>query len=161
MALAIVGWALAHAAKPAWAQAHPTDHLNQSRGEKLVGSTEQVSLWWTSSGWKIGRDRALPAATGEAIVIAAARNEAEAAQLVVRPASGRPLKGLRIAAGALAGPDGAAMDAACVEVLEVRYVNVTQPTDKTAVAGDWPDPLPPLAGPIDLEAGKNQPFWSA
>ncbi|MDI9432947.1 MAG: DUF4091 domain-containing protein [Planctomycetota bacterium] len=159
MALAIVGWALAHAAKPAWAQAHPTDHLNQSRGEKLVGSTEQVSLWWTSSGWKIGRDRALPAATGEAIVIAAARNEAEAAQLVVRPASGRPLKGLRIAAGALAGPDGAAMDAACVEVLEVRYVNVTQPTDKTAVAGDWPDPLPPLAGPIDLEAGKNQPFW--
>ncbi|MDI6448374.1 glycoside hydrolase domain-containing protein [Anaerobaca lacustris] len=154
MALGIVGWALAHAAKPAWAT-----HASPLReyGEALGGSTAQVGLWWASSGWKIGRDRALPAATGEAIVIAAARNEAEAAQLVVRPSTA--LKGLRIAAGAMVGPDGAAMDAACVEVLEVRYVNVTMPTDKSAVAGHWPDPLPPLTGPIDLEAGKNQPFW--
>ncbi len=159
MALAIVGWALAHADKPAWAQAHPTDYLNQSRGEKLVGSTQQVSLWWASSGWKIGRDRAVPTAEGQAVVIRAARNEAEAAQLVVRPASGGPLKGLRIAAGELAGPNGASIDTTCIEVLEVRYVNVTLPTDKTAVAGYWPDPLPPLTGPIDLEAGKNQPFW--
>ncbi len=127
-------------------------------GSTLVGANDDSPvLWWASSGWKIGRDRALPAATGEAILIAAARNEAEAAQLVVRPS--RALKGLRIAAGPLAGPDGAAIDAACVEVLEVRYVNVTMPTDKTAVAGYWPDPLPPLTGPIDLEAGKNQPFW--
>lgn len=156
MALAIVGWALAHAAEPAWAtHASPP----QAYGERLPGSTAQVGLWWVSSGWKVGRDQALPAMTGAAILIAAARNEAEAAQLVVRPASGGPLKGLRIAAGPLVGPDGASIDAACIEVLEVRYVHVTLPTDKSAVAGYWPDPLPPLAGPIDLEAGKNQPFW--
>lgn len=145
------------------------DYLNQQYGQVLGGSTlvgandDSPVLWWASSGWKIGRDRALPTAKGEAILITAARNEAEAAQLVVRPNTA--LKGLRIAAGTLTGPDGAnhdsplQIDAACIEVLEVRYVNVTAPTDKSAVAGDWPDPLPPLTGPIDLEAGKNQPFW--
>ncbi|NLZ06271.1 MAG: DUF4091 domain-containing protein [Phycisphaerae bacterium] len=139
------------------------DYLNEQYGELLPGSTlvgandDSPVLWWASSGWKIGRDRALPAATGEAILIAAAKNEAEAAQLVVRPS--RTLKGLRIAVGPLAGPNGASIAAGSIEVLEVRYVNVTIPTDKTAVAGYWPDPLPPLTGPIDLEAGKNQPFW--
>jgi hypothetical protein len=29
---------------------------------------------------------------------------------------------------------------------------------RDAVAGYWPDPLPPLKGAVDLEAGKNQPF---
>jgi hypothetical protein len=46
-----------------------------------------------------------------------------------------------------------------VEVLEVRYVNITHPTDKSSVPGLWPDPLPQLKGPIELEANKNQPFW--
>jgi hypothetical protein len=46
-----------------------------------------------------------------------------------------------------------------VEVLRVRYVNVEQPTDKSSVPGLWPDPLPPLKGPIDLEPNKNQPLW--
>ncbi len=147
-----------------WAEVRANhDSPLREYGELLPGSTlvgandDSPVLWWTSSGWKIGRDQALPAATGEAILIAAAKNEAEAAQLVVRPS--RALKGLRIVAGPLAGPDGASIAARNIEVLEVRYVNVTQPTDKTAVAGYWPDPLPPLTGPIDLEAGKNQPFW--
>ena len=69
------------------------------------------------------------------------------------------MKGLTVTAGALAGPQGATLPAESVEILEVRYVNVTQPTDKSAVAGHWPDPLPPLEGPLDLEAGRNQPFW--
>jgi hypothetical protein len=126
-------------------------------GELLPGSGEKVGLWWASSGWKIGRERGLPEVTGEALVIRAARNETEAAQLVVRPVAA--LKGLTITAGALAGPGGAAIPARNIDVLEVRYVNVTQPTDKSAVAGYWPDPLPPLAGSIDLEGGRNQPFW--
>jgi hypothetical protein len=46
-----------------------------------------------------------------------------------------------------------------VDVLEVRYVPVTQTTDRTGVLADWPDPLPPLNGPLDVEAGANQPLW--
>ena len=44
----------------------------------------------------------------------------------------------RIAAGALLGPGGAAIPAGNVEVLRVRYVHVTQPTDATGVAAPWP-----------------------
>jgi hypothetical protein len=140
------------------AQVRAEDYLSYSTyGERLPASSGQVGLWWASSGWKIGRDRDLPQTAGAAIVIRTAKNEAEAAQLVVRPADG--WKGLVLQAEALAGPGGATIPAQSVEILQVRYVNVTRPTDKSAVAGSWPDPLPPLTGPVDLEAGKNQPFW--
>jgi hypothetical protein len=140
------------------AQARTDDYLSSSTyGERLPASSREVGLWWASSGWKIGQDRDLPQAAGATVVIRAAKNEAEAAQLVVRPANG--LKGLTLKAGALTGPGGATIPARSVEILQVRYVNVTRPTDKSAVAGFWPDPLPALTGPIDLEAGRNQPFW--
>ena len=126
-------------------------------GELLPGSSEQVGLWWASSGWKIGRERGLPKARSDAILIRAAKNETEAAQLVVRPTAA--LKGLVVEAGVLTGPAGATISAESIDILEVRYVNVTRPTDKSTTAGFWPDPLPPLRKPIDVPAGKNQPFW--
>jgi len=137
--------------------AQTSDYFNTSYGRQLPGSGGKVGLWWASSGWKISRDKPLPEAKDQAIVIRTARNEAEAAQLVIRPTT--PLKALTIRAGELTGPGGAAIGATNVEVLEVRYVNVDRPTDKSAVPGLWPDPLPPLKSPIDLEANKNQPFW--
>jgi hypothetical protein len=137
--------------------AQTSDYFNAFYGELLPGSTEQVGLWWASSGWKIGRHKPLPKVTGKAIVIRAARNEAEAAQLVVRPISF--LSGFTARPEALTGPDDAVIPAANVEVLKVQYVTIERPTDKSAVPGPWPDPLPPLKGPINLEAGKNQPLW--
>ena len=129
-----------------------------SYGRALPGSNGAAALWWASSGWKVSRSRPAPKARGEAIVIRAAGNEAEAAQLVVRPV--KALRGFRAAVAAvLRGPGGATIPAANVEILRVRYVRVAQPTDRTGVCGDWPDPLPPLTGPIDLPAGKNQPLW--
>jgi hypothetical protein len=137
--------------------AQTSDYLNASYGELLAGSGDKVGLWWASSGWKISLDKPLPTAKSQAIMICAARNEAEAAQLIVRPTM--LLKALTVAPGQLTGPGGAAIGAGNVEVLDVRYVNVERPTDKSAVPGLWPDPLPPLKGPIDLEANKNKPFW--
>ncbi|MGB2824981.1 MAG: hypothetical protein WBF17_28685, partial [Phycisphaerae bacterium] len=64
-----------------------------SYGESLPGGGTTAELWWSSSGWKISRSRPAPKAKGQAMVIRAAGNEAEAAQLVVRPASA--LRGLR------------------------------------------------------------------
>ncbi len=89
--------------------------------------------------------------------ISAARNEAEAAQVVVRPA--QALRAFTARASALVGPGGATIPAERVEVLKVRYVPVAMPTDATGVAASWPDPLPPLKAPVTLEAGKNQPLW--
>jgi hypothetical protein len=126
-------------------------------GEQLPASGDHASLWWCSSGWKVSRTRPAPRTPGEAIRIRAARNEVEAAQVVVRP--GKPLQGLTALPGPLAGPDGAAIPAAAVEILKVRYVDVERPTDATGCAAPWPDPLPPLKGPVDLEPGRNQPFW--
>jgi hypothetical protein len=126
-------------------------------GRRLPASTAQVGLWWASSGWKINQTRPLPEASGSVLRIRAAQNETEAAQLVLRPAE--PLKGLTVTPGALTGPGGAVIPAAQIEVLRVRYVNITRPTDGTGVAAPWPDPLPPIRGPLDLAPGQNQPLW--
>lgn len=126
-------------------------------GELVPGSTAEVALWRASSGWKVPRLRPAPTAHAEAVELALARNEAEAVQLVLRPA--RDLRGLTVAAGALLGPGRAALPASAVEVLRVGYVPVTLPTDRTGLAADWPDPLPPLVEPLDVAAGQNQPLW--
>jgi hypothetical protein len=126
-------------------------------GELLPGSTENVGLWWASSGWKVSQQRPLPLARGEALVIRAAGDEREAAQLVVRP--GALLRGLRIIPQALKGPKGSRIEARQIEVLRVGYVPVAQPSDYSGAAALWPDPLPPLARPIDVPANTNQPLW--
>ena len=78
-------------------------------GEILPGSSAQVKLWWASSGWKISPDKTAPETKGRAVVIRAARNEAEAAQLVIRPAKAIP--NVRIEATDLKGPKGASIGA--------------------------------------------------
>jgi hypothetical protein len=137
--------------------AQTSNYFNLSYGQTLPASTEQVGLWWASSGWKVSQDKSLPEATVSAIAICAARNETEAVQLVVRPTVS--LADFTIRSTALSGPADARISAENVEVLKVRYVNITRPTDKSSVAGLWPDPLLPLRGPISLEPNKNQPFW--
>ena len=128
-----------------------------SYGERLPGSSAAAAVWWASSGWKVSRSRPAPKRAGKAVLIRAARNEVEAAQLVVRPASA--LRGFRAIPTDLAGPSGARIPAAAVEVLRVRYLHITQPTDRTGTVGFWPDPLPPLSKPLDVPAGRNQPLW--
>ena len=129
-----------------------------SYGRSLPGGGGGAQLWWCSSGWKVGRRRPAPGRQDGAMVIRAARNEVEAAQLVVRAAE--PLKGLTARpAGPLTGPGGAKIPPDSVEILRVRYVRVTQPTDNEGVAGDWPDPLPPLGRGADVAGGTNQPLW--
>ncbi len=125
-------------------------------GERLTAPDADVALWWASSGWKVGRTKAVPRKGGERIAVSAARSEAEAVQLVVTP--GTSLKSLRVTCTALSGREGrVAADA--IDVLCVRYVNVVQSTDKSTGTGLWPDPLPPLEGAVDVPAAVNQPFW--
>jgi hypothetical protein len=133
------------------------DLYDSSYGESLPASGVKAGLWWCPSGWKISQTRPAPEVKGEAVLIRAAKNETEAAQVVVRPSEA--LRGLTAKAEALAGPGGAVIPAECIEVLRVRYVMVTQPTDSTGTVAPWPDPLPPLRAPLDLEAGRNQPLW--
>ena len=135
--------------------AQTSDYFNAGYGKLLPSATNKVGLWWASSGWKISRDKPLPKKTSQAITIRVAKNETEAVQLVVRPTF--RLKDFTIRTSTFAFTE--VFPRENIEILKVRYVNVTKPTDKSSVTGLWPDPLPPLKGSIDLKANKNQPFW--
>lgn len=119
-------------------------------GQRLPGTSDAVGVWGCSSGYKVSRTRPVPVATAPALTLQAARGEAEAAQVVLRPR--QALRGLT-ATATVDGLPGA------LDVRRVGYVNVSQPTDSTGVQGLWPDPLFPLTTPVDLAANTNQPLW--
>ncbi len=126
-------------------------------GQSLPSPDPEVGLWWASSGWKVSRTRPVPQAKGEAVTVRLARNETEAAQLVVRP--DRPLSGLTAMASELKSSAGDVLPSSAVEVLRVRYVSVEIASDDLGSVGDWPDPLPPLGAGVAVAAHQNQPLW--
>ncbi len=126
-------------------------------GEQLPASNNEVGLWWASSGWKVSQTRPLPQVKGEALLIRAAGDEREAAQLVVRPT--RKLRRLWAKPQDLSGPGGSRIEAGQIEILRVAYVPVAQPSDYSGAAALWPDPLPLLDRPIEVPAHTNQPLW--
>lgn len=130
---------------------------NTAGGFLLPGSSDAVTLWSASSGSKIKPDSPAPQDKQDAIRVRAARNEAEAVQLVIRPAA--DLTGLSAAVDQLRNEAGEVLAADAVEILRVDYVTTTQATDDSTTVGEWPDPLPPLKGTLDLKAGRNQPLW--
>ena len=126
-------------------------------GYDLGISNDKAVLWWASSGWKIKPDTPIPSVRAESMVIRAARNEPEAAQLVIVPK--KNLKGFIANASDLRRDDGTRIAADNIDILQVRYVTTEIATDKSCEVGDWPDPLPPLTDAIDIQAGRNQPLW--
>jgi hypothetical protein len=126
-------------------------------GALVAGVSGDTAVWWCPATFKVMRETPLPKATSPAATIAAARNDYEAFQVVVRPA--RPLVGLRATVGPLVGPGGATIGPEEIEILRVYYHFVEHPTDGTGRRGYWPDALPPPAEPLGVAAGENQPLW--
>lgn len=127
-------------------------------GTLLSNPTPDVTLWWAfSSAAKIRPDQPPPTEPGSAIALRCARNEREAAQLVIRSAT--RLEGFRIAGSALIGAQGALLPSGQVEVLQARNLDIRQPTDGASKPGLWPDPLLPTGGPLDLQPDFNHVFW--
>jgi hypothetical protein len=136
------------------AQAQP----RTAAGALLPAQPAGAQLWWaSSSAAKIRPDQTPPIRRADAIQIRCARNETDAAQLIVRPAA--TLAGFRIEPAAWVGPDGATLAPGQIEVLQVGQVHITQPTDRAGASGPWPDPLFPIHGPLDLAANANHAFW--
>lgn len=135
------------------------DCLNDTRGGHWLAQTKDLGVWWCEGGWKVGRDRAMPAKPWdkpESVSVSAARGEFEPAQVVLRPEKDCQL--LWAETSPLHQRWGTATPIT-VRIDEVAYVQVTHPTDPTCVPGWYPDPLPPLSWPLALAAGKNQPLW--
>ncbi len=122
-----------------------------------LASGADLDLWWCESGWKVGRQRALPGGPRSgAVRVSAARGEFEAVQVVLRPRRAVQLQ----EAAVTAFRDGSGREVPLeITVHEVAYVPVTHPTDATSRRGWYPDPLPPLTLPRVLEPGVNLPLW--
>jgi hypothetical protein len=135
------------------------DCLNDTRGGHWLAQTRDLGVWWCKGGWKVGRERALPAkprGRPEPVSVSAARGEFEPAQVVLRPEKDCELLWAEVSP--LRQRWGMPTPIT-VRIDQVAYVQVTHPTDPTCVPGWYPDPLPPLAWPLALAAGKNQPLW--
>ncbi len=131
--------------------------LDDPSGGKLLSRDPRLAVWWCEPERKVSQTRPLPSARAAALQISAARNEYEPVQLILTPA--QPLHDCRITVSDLAGPGGASLSSSDIELRQVAYVNIQQPTDDLGRPGLWPDPLPPLRGPVSLDANRNHPFW--
>lgn len=118
-------------------------------------SAAPLPLWWCGATYKVSTDRPLPQARGKVVRLAAARNEYESFQLILRPEHG--LQDVTVQASPLVGPMGA--EIAPPEIRLVGYVNVVHPTDQLGTPGLWPDPLLHYKGAFDVPAHQNQPIW--
>jgi len=101
----------------------------------------------------------------EPLRLAAARREAESAQVVVAPVAdvggevARPLTQVtRVECSPLTSRSGARLDAGAVRIDRVGYVTTRPPVYPMDYVGEWPDPLMPLQ-PFALEPGRIQPLW--
>lgn len=136
----------AHAAAPA------------ASGSLLADQPANATLWWAlSSAAKIRPDQSPPIATNSTLLLSSARNEREAVQLVVRPHL--QLEDFRIICGSLTGANGAQIDASQIEVLQVRYLQINEATDRASQKGLWPDPLMPISESLELKPDFNHAFW--
>lgn len=148
---------------------HLPDYYAEDYGYSLT-PTPGGDLWWCEGVYKVPPHRLPPpqehAATAAevrnrrgagAITIETARREREHVQLVFRPAD--PVGPIHVGAARLTGPGGKTLPPDAVQIRQVAYVPVREPTDRTGVADEWPDPLPPLANPWQPAAGRNNVLW--
>jgi hypothetical protein len=120
---------------------------------------ENADIWWSEADWKVSRDRISPdKTTAKPIRISAAKNDIEGFQVVVR-ANGNPINGLTGTVTDLKHSDGTIIPKENVELLYAYYHYVHWTTDESGILDFWPDALPPLDKPINIEANKNQPIW--
>ena len=104
---------------------------------------------------KVRRDEHGPVRPGLDVKLTAARGEGESAQLLIQAT--QPLKGVKVSATPLEGPDGKRLP---LELLRVWYVPIKNPTPVGfGKQGPYPDPLVPMRS-FDVAAGESQGIWA-
>ena len=129
-------------------------------------------VWTTTETVRVLRDA--PAEQGRAVKLAAARNEWESFQVLMR--SNSPMPGVSVEAGDLKGPNGDIIRAADARLFLQHQLELKDPTyrNDTFEPGWYPDPLIPFkhpltrkpldaarmaAVPFDLPAEQTHGFW--
>lgn len=130
------------------------------------------AVWTDRDTVRVLRDE--PAGTTKDVALAAARNEWESFQILVR--SDSPVKGLNVEPGDLRGPDGSVIRADDALLYRQHQHELTRPTYRNAdfKPGWYPDALIPFrhpltrqplgdarfkAVPFDLPANETHGFW--
>lgn len=118
---------------------------------QLTQSTGQLTFWTTEPSERVFKGADVPLSTGSSVNLFAARNEFEPFQIIVKPSADRSVT-IQI------GSFGSGIT---VELYQVKYVTITQPSDGLGQTGSYPDPLWPLQdnATIDLIANQNTALW--
>jgi hypothetical protein len=111
-------------------------------------SAKNISAWFAPSATKIMHD-AQPVAASQSWELAAAKNEVEGCQLVLT--ADEPVEGVTVEASPLVATEGKGR--LQPELFKVEYI----PIKKEQIP--FPDPLPPLAGSLNLQPHQAQPVW--
>lgn len=106
-----------------------------------------LSAWFVPSALKVMREAKAPADAPQKWELASARNEVEACQLVLL--AEKPVQAVEVSVSGLKSKLGSLK----ASIFKVDYVPIPRENVQ------YPDPLPPLSGPIDLEPGQAQPIW--
>ena len=122
-----------------------------------IGADESCAVWWAEGTYKIMQNDPLPAGEPIPLQISAAANEFESVQVVVLPY--KAMNGFTIKAADLRSGSGAIISKNQITARKVEYIEVVWPTDGYGKQGWYPDPLPLLDEPINLQTGKNHPFF--
>jgi len=96
---------------------------------------------------------------GSRIALQAARNEMEAAQVVVYSPD-QQLREVTLVVSDLVGESGARIDSESVWAAPVGFVKTTQPSQyEVPYVGWWPDPILTYLKTFDIGQGDLQPVW--
>ncbi len=117
----------------------------------LTESTGTLRLWTTYPTEKVFKDSAMPTETGSGVQVYAAKNEFEPFLVVVNPTTNDTIN-LTLTDF----PGGIT-----TEIYQVRYVDITSPTDYSSEGGFYPDPLWPIesGNTLNVTANENTAFW--
>jgi len=139
---------------------------------RALPAAAEWQVWTVTETRRVLRED--PAEKNLAVSIAAARNEWESFQVLVR--SDAPVRGIRVEPGELRGPDGAVLAADRARLYRQHQFQLTEPTHRNDQfrPGWYPDGLIPFvhpltgkpltearlkAVPLDLPAGQTEGFW--
>jgi hypothetical protein len=128
--------------------------INQS----VLLKTTDLAVWQALPTEKIFPDQALPQESSAAVEIFAAQGEYEPFQIILRPQRAVPKISL-VLSDFSSDENGYRLAQENLEIRQVDYVNITEPTDWNSYSGPVPDPLPdyePLFNPLPQ---RNYPYW--
>src|ERR1700683_5075837 len=135
---------------------------------RVMGDGSPLLWWVTNPLVKVKALDPVPAHPPKTAELAAARNEFEPFQLVLR-SDGREIPDLDIQFSDFRTEEGAKLASNHITVYLEQFLNVSRPSTLEGSEGMWPDPVSPRvdryanekrnAFPFTVHPGLNQPLW--